>query len=199
METDFAETWEQRKLDKVFDKVDSRVDTPKNGYIGLGVRSHGKGTFLKTVKAGEELETATMSRVYPRNFIVNITFGWEQAIAITRDEDDGALVSHRFPQFSFKIGFDSVYFGYAFLSSDFLKHLQLSSPGGAGRNRVLSIPSMLMYEIYVPSFAEQQRIGSFFKTLDSLITLHQRKSENGQNIPELTHENPAYNDLHPRR
>ena len=32
-------------------------------------------------------------------------------------------------------------------------------------------------EIYLPSLLEQEQIGGFFKQLDNLITLHQRKLE----------------------
>ena len=35
--------------------------------------------------------------------------------------------------------------------------------------------NILRTQIFVPSLAEQQRIGIFFKDLDNLITLHQRK------------------------
>ena len=37
-------------------------------------------------------------------------------------------------------------------------------------------------EIYLPSLLEQEQIGGFFKQLDNLITLHQRKLEKLQNI-----------------
>ena len=40
-----------------------------------------------------------MYRVKAGNFILNITFAWERALAVTNDEDQGKLVSHRFPQF----------------------------------------------------------------------------------------------------
>ena len=33
------------------------------------------------------------------------------------------------------------------------------------------------YEVTIPSLAEQRRIGAYFKQLDNLITLHQRKLE----------------------
>ena len=57
------------------------------------------------------------------------------------------------------------------------------------------------YEVTIPSLAEQRRIGAYFKQLDHLITLHQRKYEklknikksmlekmfpkNGSNVPEI--------------
>ena len=42
-----------------------------------------------------------MHRVAANKFILNITFAWEHAVAITDKNDEGKLVSHRFPQFSF--------------------------------------------------------------------------------------------------
>ncbi|RSX53212.1 restriction endonuclease subunit S [Bifidobacterium goeldii] len=41
----------------------------------------------------------------------------------------------------------------------------------------LSKAAMGVAALMVPSFAEQQAIGRFFSSLDSLITLHQRKSQ----------------------
>ena len=77
----------------------------------------------------------------------------------------------------------------------------MSSPGGAGRNRVLKISHMLKYEIKLPSVEEQIKIGEYFDSLDHLITLHQRKCEqtkklkkymlqkmfpqNGAKVPEI--------------
>ena len=114
-----------------------------------------------------------MHRVANDKFIVNITFAWEHAVAITDESDAGMLVSHRFPQFSFDTKLKSRFFKYLMLDRRFKEHLELSSPGGAGRNRVLKISDMLKYEILFPSVEEQTRIGLFFDQIDNLITLHQ--------------------------
>ena len=78
------------------------MDIPEDGYWRLGIRSHAKGTFHSFVEKGKELSSARMSKVKAGNFIVNITFGWEHAVAITDENDENKLVSHRFPQFSFE-------------------------------------------------------------------------------------------------
>jgi len=96
----FALTWEQRKLGDLVVEYSDPVPTPHEGYERLGIRSHGKGTFHNYVKAGHELETAQMHRVAADKLIVNITFAWEHAVAVTDVNDAGKLVSHRFPQFS---------------------------------------------------------------------------------------------------
>ena len=116
-----------------------------------------------------------MHRVAAGNFIVNITFGWEHAVAITDENDAGKLVSHRFPQFSFAEGMVPEFFRYVIVDEKFRHHLWLASPGGAGRNRVLKLDDMLNYLMRFPSRDEQIKIAEFFRQLDRLITLHQRK------------------------
>ena len=169
--------WEQREFGEIVSEYVDPVSTPTKGYYRLGIKSHAKGTFHSYVRPGMELGTAQMHRVAANNFIVNITFGWEHAVAITTEDDAGKLVSHRFPQFSFSAGMVPAYFKYLILDEDFRHHLWLASPGGAGRNRVLKISEMLEYKFWVPSQEEQQKISILLTKLDSLITLHQRESE----------------------
>lgn len=152
------------------------MPTPTNGYMRLGIKSHTKGTFHSYVEEGKELETAKMFRVASDKFIVNITFGWEHAVAITDEKDAGKLVSHRFPQYSFHAGMIPKFFKYLILDENFKHHLELSSPGGAGRNRVLKLDDMLAYQMKFPKTVEEQiEIATYFDNLDNLITLHQCK------------------------
>lgn len=178
----FDDAWEQRKFGEIASKYEDPVPTPHDGYYRLGIRSHAKGTFHSYVAKGQELETAQMHRVAAGNFIVNITFGWEHAVAITDENDAGKLVSHRFPQFSFAEGMVPEFFRYVIVDEKFRHHLWLASPGGAGRNRVLKLDDMLNYLMRFPSRDEQIKIAEFFRQLDHLITLHQRKLEKLTNI-----------------
>jgi len=178
----FTKDWEQRKFGEVVEKYEDPVETPTEGYMRLGIRSHAKGTFHNYVEKGKELETAKMFRVAADKFIVNITFGWEHAVAITDKNDAGKLVSHRFPQYSFNEGMIPKFFRYLILDESFKHHLELSSPGGAGRNRVLKLNEMLEYKMSFPSEEEQKKIASYFEKLDHLITLHQRKCDQTKNL-----------------
>ena len=176
-------------LGKCVQKYEDPVETPAEGYMRLGIRSHAKGTFHSYVEKGKELETAKMFRVAANNFIVNITFGWEHAVAITDESDAGKLVSHRFPQYSFKEGMNPRFFKYLILDECFRHHLELSSPGGAGRNRVLKLNEMLEYKMKFPQMEEQEEIAIYFEQLDNLITLHQHKCEELQNIKKFMLKN----------
>ena len=153
----YQDDWEQRKFGEIVEKYEDPVETPTEGYTRLGIRSHAKGTFHSFVEKGKELETAKMFRVAADKFIVNITFGWEHAVAITDENDAGKLVSHRFPQYSFNAGMVPKFFRYLILDENFKHHLELSSPGGAGRNRVLKLSDMLEYKMNFPSEAEQKK------------------------------------------
>ena len=174
----FTEDWEQRKLESLFTKYEDKVNTPSSGYWRLGLRSHCKGTFHTYIDAGNELETAEMNRVKSGNFILNITFAWERALAVTNDEDQDKLVSHRFPQFKPNNDLVIDFFKHTLMDKRFKHHLELSSPGGAGRNKVLKVADMLKYELLVPSIKEQNKISSFLNHVDYIITLHQRKLDN---------------------
>lgn len=181
----FTDDWEQRKLRDLLTKYEDIVDTPKYGYERLGLKSHAKGIFHSYVEAGKELSTATMHKIAKDKFILNITFAWEHAVAITDVNDEGKLVSHRFPQFSFERNLKPIFFKYIILDKKFRDHLELCSPGGAGRNRVLKIDEMLNYEISFPCTKEQTQIGNFFKQLDETIALHKRTLEKHQNLKKF--------------
>ena len=176
----FTDAWEQRNLESLFTKYEDKVKTPNSGYWRLGLRSHCKGTFHTYVDAGNELETAEMNRVQSGNFILNITFAWERALAVTNDEDQDKLVSHRFPQFKPNNDLVIDFFKHTLMDKRFKHHLELSSPGGAGRNKVLKVADMLKYELLVPSIKEQNEISSFLNHVDYIITLHQRKLDHLQ-------------------
>ena len=185
----FTDDWEQRKLAELVTRYEDPVETPHDGYIRLGIRSHAKGTFHEYVEPGHELETAQMHRVAANKLIFNITFAWEHAVAVTTEDDAGKLVSHRFPQFSLSELLRPEFLKYVILDEGFHHKLYLASHGGAGRNRVLKVDEALDYPIFFPSVEEQHKIGEFLNQLNDLITLHQRKYEKLQIIKKSMLEN----------
>src|SRR3954469_15865244 len=89
--------WKEKPLGEAVSPVVREKQKPSVHYTGLGLRSHGKGTFIKD---NEDPKKNTMDYLYEvkgDDLIVNITFAWEGAIAIAKSVNDGALVSHRFP------------------------------------------------------------------------------------------------------
>ena len=72
------------------------------------------------------------------------------------------------------------YLGYMLRSNNIRKSLVLLAQGisryNISKNKVMEI------KIPIPTLEEQAKIGTFFRDLDTLITLHQRKCETLQNM-----------------
>ena len=124
----------------------------------------------------------TLYIVRENDLIINITFAWEGAIAIVENKDDGALVSHRFPTFTFNPDNGILdYFKHYILQPKFRYLLDLISPGGAGRNRVLNKKDFLKLEVRIPSPDEQTAIAKVLQCADKEINLLKTKLEILQN------------------
>lgn len=170
--------WKMQPLENLIKPIVREVPKPSTPYLGIGLRSHGKGTFLKP---DEQPEKNSMDKFYvvrPNDLILNITFAWEQAIAIVRQEDDGALASHRFPTFTFIDGKGNADFFRFFILQPRMKFmLELISPGGAGRNRVMSKSDFIKLEFLLPEYKEQTAIAQVLKTADKEVSLLKAKAE----------------------
>lgn len=148
------------------------IDRPAKAYKALGLRSHGKGTFVRFVEDPEQVQMDTLYQVKKDDLIVNITFAWEGAIAIVSEQDEEAFVSHRFPTFVFDQSKAlPEYIRQVVITPWFIFKMGLVSPGGAGRNRVLNKKDFLKIEIPLPKIDEQSRIASFLGEADREITL----------------------------
>jgi Restriction endonuclease S subunits len=177
----FEEPWEQCKLGELVTQVIREIDKPNEPYWKMSVRSHAKGTFRQFVDEPQKVAMDKLYVVYEDDLVVNITFAWEHAIAVASNEDTGMLVSHRFPMYRADGKSDIKFLKYLVSQEYFRRKMDLISPGGAGRNRVLSKSEFLKIEVVVPcKIEEQASIGLLFAKLDNFITLHQRKLEHLQ-------------------
>ena len=166
---DFGE-WEEVPLKEFLTLTLRPVDKPNENYHALGVRSHFKGLFNKYDSQPEKNSMDVLYEVFENDIVVNITFAWEGAMAIANKIHHKGLVSHRFPTYQTdesKILLN--FFRYRFIQKDFLAELQLCSPGGAGRNRVLSKKDFLEISILKPSVQEQEKIAEFLTAIDERI------------------------------
>lgn len=170
--------WRIQPLEHFIKPISREVEKPNKSYVGIGLRSHGKGTFLKPDEQPEKNSMDYFYVVRQDDLIVNITFAWEQAIAIVKPEDDGALASHRFPTFTFidKKGCSN-FFRFYILQRRMKYMLELISPGGAGRNRVMSKSDFIKLEFFLPEFEEQTAIAQVLQAADKEIQLIKSKTE----------------------
>lgn len=174
------EDWEVVKLSKIVQHTVRDTKKPDVGYWRLGLRSHGKGTFHEYIEDPKKIAMETLYKVNENDLIINITFAWEHAIAIANKNDHGKLVSHRFPTYQFINENYHVFYKYYVLQEKFRLLLENISPGGAGRNRVMSKKSFLDLAIICPPVIEQNKIAEILSTWDDAITKQKQLIEQKQ-------------------
>lgn len=193
--------WTLGKMSDVIIPIKRSVPKPDKPYWRLGIKSWAKGTFHAYVDEPETVDMDELYEVHENDLVVNITFAWEHAIAIANKDDQGLLVSHRFPTYEFKDG-QVPNFYKSVISQQFFKDmLEHISPGGAGRNRVLNQKDFLNLPCYIPPLSEQKKISKILDHYDKLINLCEAKAneykslkktclrkmfpQNGSNVPEI--------------
>ena len=168
--------WGVVRTNKVLKTVKKAVNVePNTEYREIGIRSHGKGIFHKKSVQGNRLGNKRVFWVEEKCFIVNIVFAWEQAIAMTSDNERGLIASHRFPMYKPKndlINLDYLLAFYQSLRGKF--QLNLASPGGAGRNKTLGQKEFAQSLIPLPTINEQQKIVEILFTWDRAIELKEK-------------------------
>lgn len=170
------EKWKRKTLDDCLLYTSREVPKPSSSFFALGIRCHAKGLFHKNDFEPEDLAMDVLYEVKENDLIVNITFAWEHAIAIAGKQDDGGLVSHRFPTYTFKTENAIPYFfRYFILQKKFKYQLDLISPGGAGRNRVMSKKDFPKIEVLIPNVKEQKAIASVLDAAFNEVIILQKK------------------------
>ena len=163
--------WKCGELCDVLKNEQRPVPKPNSEYWRLGLRSHARGTFHELVKDPETVAMDELFEVRQNDLIVNITFAWEHAIALANKDDEGKLVSHRFPTYVFKKSNCAKYYECVVTQKRFKEMLGNISPGGAGRNRVMSRPGFLKLPCYIPPIEEQEKIAEVIAHCEKVIEL----------------------------
>lgn len=172
----FSENWKVKAINECLNFTPRPIEKPSENYLALGLRSHGKGIFHKTDFDPATIAMETMYEVKENDLIINITFAWEHAVAIVSKKDEGGLVSHRFPTYTFN-SHNAIpeYFRHFILQKYFKFLLELISPGGAGRNRVMSKTDFLKLEIKIPDVEEQKAIATILDKATEELNQYQQK------------------------
>ena len=200
-------SWEQRKLEDVFQKI-------RNAFVGTATPFYVKdGHFYlesNNVKDGEinrNSEVFINDEFYEKQRdnwlhsgdIVMVQSGHVGHSAVIPDSLNDtaahALIIIANPKQKICPHFVNV----QFMSPKAKKNIGNITTGNTIKHILAS--DMKVFEILLPSHMEQTRIGQFFKSLDRLITLHQRKYDkltkikksmlekmfpkNGSNVPEI--------------
>lgn len=164
------------KLKDLLNRISKPVEVEKAEiYTQIGIRSHGKGIFVKEPVTGESLGNKRVFWIEPDCLIVNIVFAWERAVSKTTPDLNGLIASHRFPMYKTKKNVNLDYLMHYLLTPKGKKLLEDASPGGAGRNKTLSQKDFMESKIQLPSLELQKYISSFLETIERKIQLQQQK------------------------
>ena len=177
----FTDAWEQRKLGELCDVYDGTHQTPAykdNGIMFLSVEN------IKTLKSEKYISASDFERdfpVYPEAGDVLMTRIGDIGTAnvVETNEPKAYYVSLALLK---KKNLDP-YFLKESISSESVKKdiwqrtLHIAFPKKINKNEITQV--VVPYPV---NEAEQNLIGSYFRRLDNLITLHQRKIEKLKNI-----------------
>ncbi len=180
----FSGDWKEKKLsDEFVDFIVPMRDKPKSfdGKIPWTRIEDIEGKFLNGSLSGQYVSEKTIAqmnlKVIPKNSLIvssSATFGVVAVVTqdlVTNQTFIGLVPNDK----------ESLDFWYIFFYSDKAREYMKSQSAGStifyiARESFENMPVM------IPSREEQQKIGSYFSHLDSLISLQQRKLEKLKNI-----------------
>ena len=176
----FTEAWEQRKVGNLIEDYVERT-TIQNQYPVL-TSSQQQGIVLQEAYFADRQVTTNDNVGYfvlPKGYFTYRSRSDTDVFVFNRNDIlDKGIISYYYPVFQTK-----------YTCSDFLlrrlnhgirKQLAMAAEGTG--QKVLAHSKFKNMTVSVPKIGEQQKIGTFFRQLDRLITLHQRKVALLQNI-----------------
>lgn len=200
----YADTWEQRKLGDVCERVqgnDGRMDLPTltisvaNGWMRQEDR------FSSNI-AGKEQKNYTLLHKGELSYNHGNSKLAKYGTVFSLETYEEALVPRVYHSFRMTKGVAS-FIEYYFATKIPDRELAKLISSGARMDGLLNIgfDEFMGINIKLPSVCEQEKISEYFRNLDHLITLHQRKCEeiktlkkfmlqkmfpqNGENVPEI--------------
>ena len=195
----FTDPWKQRSFKALYKKVIEKNDLSFESDRIISVAN----MYYKPndSKSDEKyMETYNIFRLGDIAFEGHKSKNFAYGRFVENTIGDG-IVSHVFDVFRPISEYDLNYWKYFIHYEDIMgQKLRMSTTKATMMNNLVS-KDFLKQSVLVPNLDEQQKIGTFFKQLDHLITLHQRKLDllkeqkkgylqkmfpkNGAKVPEL--------------
>lgn len=186
----FTDAWELRKLEEIIDTIiDFRGRTPKKlglkwsrkGYLALSAQNVKNGYIDKNIEAhhgNQKLYDKWMRGKELHKGQVIFTTEAPMGNVAQIPDDSKYILSQRTIAFKVKDNIvNENYFATLLRSPKIVSRLLSLASGGTAKG--VSQKSLARLQLELPvSIEEQQKIGTFFKNLDELITLHQRELDN---------------------
>ncbi|MGQ7386669.1 restriction endonuclease subunit S [Streptococcus suis] len=198
-----ADAWELRKLNNIADVRDGTHNSPR--YIEFGYTlvtskniKNGQVNFedIQYISSFDYEEINKRSKVNINDILMGM-IGTVGNLALVREEPKFAIKNVALIK---NIGVINVEILYHYLGSYVIER-QLQNSLDGGTQKFISLNKIRHLDITFPTLPEQEAIGTFFSTLDSQITLHQRKLDKLKSVKQayLSEMFPAEGERVPKR
>ena len=173
----FTDAWEQRKLGELYIERNERGNDSLQMlsvsiHTGVSDGALDEETLGKFVKRSED--KSKYKHVYAGDLVFNMMRAWQGAIGVAKNE---GMIS---PAYISAIPNNEVYplfMDYALRRDSAISEINNLSYGVTDFRKRLYWDSFVKVGCIIPSVDEQRKIYDYFKSLDNLITLHQRKCD----------------------
>ena len=182
----FTEDWEQRKLGDII--VDYVEKNPEDEELPV-LTSSRQGIQRQDEHFGSEQKHDTTDyNVIPKGYCTYRNRSDDKSFTFNvNDCVERGIVSKFYPVFSIENGNAKFITEYLNTNAEMRNKIAILAVGTS--QVVLSLTNLKALELFVPSKEEQDKIGKAIVSLDHLITLHQRKCDELQNIKKYMLQN----------
>lgn len=138
-----------------------KVDTAET-YTTAGVRSFGRGLFLREPVLGSASSYKSLNRLKRDQIVMSRLFAWEGAISLVPRTFDGLFVSPEFPTFSVDLERAvPAYVGHFVRWPRFHEQLAGHTRGLGQRRKRVHAEQLLRCEMPLPPIDEQRRVAQY--------------------------------------
>ena len=183
----FTNDWEQRKFSELYAKSSEKND----GSIGMD-----RNITVATMQFKEDVKVSTAEylKTYYTFNLGDIAFEGHQSKEFrygrfVENDIGNGIVSHIFAVFRPIKEFDLQFWKYAINNEMLMQRILSRSTKASTMMHDLVTEDFLNETFLVPSLNEQKQIGTYLKSIDHLITLHQRKCEELKNVKKYMLQN----------
>ena len=174
----FTYDWEQRKLGDVFEQTSNLVN-PKEDEIELWSLTVEDGLTQKSDRYNREFlvkKDDNFKEVRPGDIVynpMNMTLGAVGYNGMAKS----VAVSGYYTTMVAKENYDTYYINTWLKSPQAIRLYRTYATGSLIEKQRVQFPTLSIIPVTFPKYEEQTKIGSYFHSLDHLITLHQRKCD----------------------
>ncbi len=182
----FTDDWEQRKLENVFEQT-SNFANPNEQDIELWSLTVEDGLIPKSERYNREFlvkKEDNFKEVRPGDIVynpMNMTLGAVGYNGMSKS----VAVSGYYTTMIAKSDNDAYYINTWLKSPQALLLYKTYATGSLIEKQRVQFPTLSIIPAAFPSYAEQRKMGRYFKELDFLITLHQRKCEQTKELKKF--------------